>query len=133
MMPQWSKTCIFGPFSCFLRHAAPCYMTLPMPVCGSGSPDHVVHPANTTPREQVSTRPILRDAVLSSWPCGDMLCGDMLCGDMLNASNPLSNPHSLHLFVVEGTLVQRPGQMTANKSKNSTNMSVVDTLGDTIG
>ena len=31
MMPQWSKTCIFGPFLWFLRHAAPCYMTTGAP------------------------------------------------------------------------------------------------------
>jgi hypothetical protein len=31
MMPQWSKTCIFGPFLCFLCHAAPCYITTGAP------------------------------------------------------------------------------------------------------
>jgi hypothetical protein len=79
-----------------------------MPVRGSGLPVRMVHAAITTLRKQASVRPILLDVVLSLWHCGDMHCGDMhiACNPFCN---PLCNLFSLHLFVVEGTLVMRPG------------------------
>jgi hypothetical protein len=83
----------------------------------------VVHAVSTSQREQASIRPNPNVSMLTSWPWGDMLCKDILCGDMLIASNPLSNllsnPPSLHLFVVEGTPVLRLGQTTAKQPRNS--------------
>jgi hypothetical protein len=81
-----------------------------MPVHGSGPPAHVVHAAINPPREQASMRPNPKVVLVPLWPCGDMLIA--------------SNPHSLHLFVVVGTLAMWPGQMTAIKPRNSIHLSL---------